>query len=93
MGQDHFSREATGLDSILDHDLIEAAAPALESATPVSIERPLNNLNRAVGAILSNEVSKRYGGAGLPDGAADVPPRGRASRSPLPLTPSRSRAA
>mmetsp|Transcript_7127 Transcript_7127/g.20756 ORF Transcript_7127/g.20756 Transcript_7127/m.20756 type:complete len:1627 (+) Transcript_7127:71-4951(+) len=81
MGQDHFSREATGLDSILDLDLVEAAAPALESATPVSIERPLNNLNRAVGAILSNEVSKRYGGAGLPDGTINVLLRGHTGQS------------
>ena len=61
MAQDHFSKEATGLDAILDHALIEESAPALEGGAPVTIEAEINNLNRSVGAMLSNEISKRHG--------------------------------
>ena len=81
MGQDHFSKDATGLDSILDHELIEEAAAALTSGAKVSLEKPLNNLNRAVGAMLSNEVSKRYGGEGLPYGTINVLMRGHTGQS------------
>ena len=60
--QDH------GIDSILDHDLIKAAQPALERAEEVYAEFPIINLDRAVGTMLSNEISKKYGGVGLPIG-------------------------
>jgi hypothetical protein len=81
MGQDHFSKDATGLESILDHELIKEAADALATGARVSLEKPLNNLNRAVGAMLSNEVSKRYGSVGLPDGTISVLMRGHTGQS------------
>jgi len=58
--QDH------GLDAALDQDLINAAAPALENGQTVKIERKLKNVNRTVGAMLSGEVAKLHGHAGLP---------------------------
>src|SRR5262249_55843369 len=58
-----------GLAKALDNELIAAAAPALERGEPVRIERPIRNVNRTVGAMLSGEVARRYGHAGLPDGA------------------------
>ncbi|HWA59992.1 MAG TPA: glutamate synthase large subunit [Caulobacteraceae bacterium] len=64
--QDH------GLDKALDRDLIEAAKPALESKQPVRLERTIRNVNRTVGAMLSGEVARRYGHAGLPDGAIAI---------------------
>ena len=71
-GQDHFSEEATMLPSLLDDELIAQAGDALDNGTPVTLSATINNLNRSVGAMLSNEVSKRHGGAGLPDGTITV---------------------
>ncbi len=58
--QDH------GISGSLDYQLIKEAAPALERKTPVSIESSIRNINRTVGAILSSEVSLKYGSEGLP---------------------------
>ncbi|RRJ27869.1 glutamate synthase large subunit, partial [Halocatena pleomorpha] len=55
------------LDTALDHELIAEAAPALDRAEPVAIDADINNTHRAVGAMLSNRISKEYGGDGLPD--------------------------
>ena len=81
MGQDHFSPEATGLPTILDYSLIEQSAPALESGAAVRISDVVNNRNRSVGAMLSNEISKRYGAVGLPDGTVQVKLNGHAGQS------------
>ena len=55
------------LDKALDVELIEAAQAALESSESVRIERPIRNVNRTVGAMLSGEVAKKYGHDGLPE--------------------------
>ena len=52
--------------SCLDFTLIEQAKQALEKRKPVKIQMDIRNRNRTVGAMLSYEVSKRYGSAGLP---------------------------
>ena len=62
-------RQVHALERVFDRDLIEAAAPALEQGRPVVIERPVGNINRSVGAMLSGEVARRYGHEGL---AADT---------------------
>jgi glutamate synthase (NADPH/NADH) large chain len=61
--------------------LIEAARPALEHGTAVHIERPVTNRDRAVGARLSAEVSRRHGGDGLPAGTIRVSLTGVAGQS------------
>ncbi len=58
--QDH------GLEGALDHRLIELARPALESGQRVEASLPIRNVHRTVGAMLSGEIAKRYGLAGLP---------------------------
>ncbi|XP_041013911.1 glutamate synthase 1 [NADH], chloroplastic-like isoform X4 [Juglans microcarpa x Juglans regia] len=58
--QDH------GLDMALDQKLIPMSKAALEKGLPVYIENPIYNVNRAVGTMLSHEVTKRYQMAGLP---------------------------
>ncbi len=73
--QDH------GLDKALDHLLIRQSQAALESGTPVSIETPIRNSNRAVGAMLSWEISKRYGDEGLPPDSIKVHFQGSAGQS------------
>jgi len=55
------------LDKALDNELIILAEPALARKQPVRIEKPIRNVNRTVGAMLSGEVAKRYGHAGLPE--------------------------
>ncbi|MFP4014505.1 MAG: glutamate synthase large subunit [Chitinispirillaceae bacterium] len=50
----------------LDGELITKSAPALEKEQPVSLFASIRNCNRTVGTMLSSEVSKRYGSAGLP---------------------------
>ncbi len=55
------------MDKVLDWKLLEAAKPALESVQPVSAAFNIINTDRAVGTILSNEISKKYGGDGLPN--------------------------
>ena len=58
-------RQDHGLDKALDWQLLEAAKPALEAAKPVRGEFPVRNVNRAVGTILSSNLSRRYGEDGL----------------------------
>ncbi len=73
--QDH------GLEKALDHKLIEQARPALERGEPVRIETPIANTNRTVGAMLSGEVARRYGHAGLPEDTIAITARGTAGQS------------
>ncbi len=75
VGQDH------GLEEALDQQLIELAEPALARREPVHIELPVRNVNRTVGTVLGNAVTRRYGGAGLPDGTIDIHLRGSAGQS------------
>jgi glutamate synthase (NADPH/NADH) large chain len=58
--QDH------GLEEALDYTLIEEAREALDQRTPLRIELPIRNVHRTVGAMLSGEIARRYGSAGLP---------------------------
>ncbi|HXP12945.1 MAG TPA: glutamate synthase-related protein, partial [Stellaceae bacterium] len=60
------------LDKALDHQLIAKAKPALDKGKRVKIEMEVRNVNRTVGAMLSGEVARRYGDAGLPDATIDV---------------------
>ena len=73
--QDH------GLDKALDHRLIELAQPALERGETVAIDMPIRNINRTVGTMLSGEVAKRYGHAGLPDDTIRVKFAGSAGQT------------
>ncbi|MCB2063384.1 MAG: glutamate synthase subunit alpha, partial [Novosphingobium sp.] len=73
--QDH------GLVNALDNGLIEAAQPALESKQPVRIDQTVTNVNRTVGTMLSGEVAKKYGHAGLPDNTIHISARGVGGQS------------
>ena len=55
------------LEEVLDWKLLEVAKEAMDSQKPVRETFPIRNINRAVGAILSNEISKKYKGDGLPE--------------------------
>ncbi|XP_012440012.1 glutamate synthase [NADH], amyloplastic isoform X3 [Gossypium raimondii] len=73
--QDH------GLDMALDQKLIKLSTAALEKGLPVYIETPICNVNRAVGTMLSHEVTKRYHLAGLPAGTIHIKLSGSAGQS------------
>lgn len=78
--QDH------GLEKALDNELIELAAEALnaasaEDAQPVRGQIAIRNINRTVGTMLGYEVTRRFGGAGLPDDAIDITFTGSAGQS------------
>jgi glutamate synthase (NADPH/NADH) large chain len=73
--QDH------GLAGALDHRLIELAKPALERGQKVAIDMPIRNINRTVGTMLSWEVARRYGHAGLADDAIHIKFAGSAGQS------------
>jgi glutamate synthase (NADPH/NADH) large chain len=82
-GQDRYcTREQEhGLDKALDRLLIEQAAAALGEGYPVEIEAPIRNTNRSVGTMLGSELTKRWGGAGLPDNTIRIHLRGSAGES------------
>ncbi|MGO9191978.1 MAG: glutamate synthase large subunit [Streptosporangiaceae bacterium] len=73
--QDH------GLDKALDHTLIQLAEGALEEGRPVRLELPIRNVNRTVGTMLGYEVTRRWGGEGLPENTIDISFRGSAGQS------------
>ena len=70
-----------GIEKVLDRKLIEVAQPALESKEPVKAHFPIRNVNRTVGAMLSYEISKRYGAKGLPKGTIKYHFEGSAGQS------------
>ncbi|MGC3861518.1 glutamate synthase large subunit [Micromonospora chersina] len=73
--QDH------GLELALDNQLIALAEPALRDGTPVRVEVAVRNEHRSVGAMLGGEVTRRFGGAGLPDDTVEFLLRGTAGQS------------
>ncbi|MFF4228363.1 glutamate synthase large subunit [Streptomyces sp. NPDC001820] len=78
--QDH------GLEKALDKELIQLAAEALNAATaeeaqPVRAQVAIRNINRTVGTMLGYEVTKKFGGAGLPDDTIDITFTGSAGQS------------
>jgi glutamate synthase (NADPH/NADH) large chain len=87
--QDH------GLDRALDQTLIQLSEGVLNppggngsgtngdgpKPTPVTLELPIRNVNRTVGTMLGSEVTRRYGGAGLPTDTITVNFTGSAGQS------------
>ncbi len=74
-------RQDHGLDKALDHALIGGAAEALAGGESAHLELPIRNVHRSVGAMLSGEIARRHGHAGLPDGAISVRLTGTAGQS------------
>ena len=77
----HVREQDHGLERALDNRLIALAADALERGEPVRIDLPVRNVNRTVGTMLGHEVTRRYGGSGLPDDTIDVTLTGSAGQS------------
>ena len=66
---------------VLDRDMIESATEGLAAGQNVSLSYDIINTHRAVGAMLSGEIARRYGGEGLSDGTINVHFKGSAGQS------------
>jgi glutamate synthase (NADPH/NADH) large chain len=75
IAQDH------GLAAALDNTLIQLAEGALQDGTAVTLDLPVRNVNRTVGTMLGYEVTKRWGGKGLPDDTIHIRLTGSAGQS------------
>ncbi|NER10450.1 glutamate synthase large subunit [Muriicola jejuensis] len=73
--QEHLVKES------IEFDIISQAHPALFRKEKTSLDFPIHNTNRAIGAILSNEISKIYGAEGLPDNTLKLNFTGSAGQS------------
>ena len=69
------------LENVLDFTLISKAKNALEKLEPLTLTLPIHNTDRSVGAILSNEISKKYGAEGLPEDTLTIYFNGSAGQS------------
>ena len=70
-----------GLEQALDHQLVERSLDALLSLSSVEIHLPVRNTHRSVGTILSGQIARRYGSAGLPDDTIRIHLSGSAGQS------------
>ncbi|MBI5287719.1 MAG: glutamate synthase large subunit [Chloroflexi bacterium] len=74
-GQEH------GLEHAVDQKLIALSSEALSDGAPVEIETCVRNTNRSVGTMLGSELTRRWGGKGLPDNTIRIHLRGSAGQS------------
>lgn len=73
--QDH------GLSAALDNELIKLSKDALKNGKSVRLDMPVRNVNRTVGTMLGSEVTRKFGGAGLPANTIDITFHGSAGQS------------
>ncbi len=74
--QDH------GLEKSIDMTrLLDICKPAIERGEPVSAELPITNVDRVVGTIVGNEITRSHGAEGLPDGTVNLKFHGSAGQS------------
>ena len=73
--QDH------GLSKALDNKLIEICQPALLKGELVRAQFEIRNVNRTVGTMLGSQITRKYGGQGLPTGTIELTFNGTAGQS------------
>ncbi|GAA4233338.1 glutamate synthase large subunit [Postechiella marina] len=73
--QDH------NLENVLDFTILKHAKTAITNKVPTTLEFPICNIDRSVGAIISNEISKAHGHLGLPDNTLNINFTGSAGQS------------
>lgn len=69
------------IDDIIDRNMIKDAQAALDSQQSVELEYDVINTDRTVGAMISNEISKKYGAEGLTENTIKVKFNGSAGQS------------
>ena len=77
----HTGEQDHGLEKQIDNQLIELCRPAIEELSPVEFAYDLRNTDRTVGTMLSYEIAKRYGAAGLPEDTIKIHFSGSAGQS------------
>ena len=77
----HIESQDHGLDKALDNRLIESCRKAIENKKSVRFDSDIRNTNRTVGTMLSSEIARKYGLAGLPDDMIQIHFRGSAGQS------------
>lgn len=77
----HVTSQQHDIDTVLDQQIIKAAAPALDMQKEVSLEYAIANTDRSVGAMLSGTVVAKYGHKGLPDETINIKFKGSAGQS------------
>ncbi len=77
----HVKDQEHGLEKALDQELIKICKPALEKQELVRAQFEIRNVNRTVGTMLGSEVTRKYGGKGLPEGTIDLTFVGSAGQS------------
>jgi len=75
------SQQRVKIDDHIDWQILEKVKPAIEQKKSVTIEMPIRNTNRTVGAILSNRIVKKYGSEGLPEDTIEIVFHGSAGQS------------
>ena len=77
----HSTHQTADLGDMLDVELLSRCGDSLDSGVPVRVRLPVRNVHRCVGAMLSGEIARRHGAAGLPDGTVAVDLDGAAGQS------------
>jgi glutamate synthase domain-containing protein 3 len=75
------SQQPVKIDDHIDWKILEKIKPAIERKEHISIEMPIRNTNRTVGAIISNHIVKKCGPEGLPDSTIEIAFQGSAGQS------------
>lgn len=74
-------KQVHDIDHSIEFEIIAKAHPALFRKEKTRLDFPIHNTDRAVGAIISNEISKIYGADGLPDNTLKLNFTGSAGQS------------
>lgn len=74
-------RQKHDIEKSIEFDILEKAHPALFRKEKIVLDFPIHNTDRAVGAIISNEISKIYGAEGLPENTLKLNFTGSAGQS------------
>ncbi len=77
----HVTDQIHQIENVKDMDIIRHAEAAIERQQEVSLDYAITNTDRSVGAMLSGEIAKRYGNAGLPEHTLNIKFKGSAGQS------------
>lgn len=77
----HSKEQIHDLSNVLDQQLLRGAKKAVEQSEEVNLDFAIKNTDRAVGAMLSGVIAKKYGEEGLPEDTINVKFKGSAGQS------------
>jgi glutamate synthase domain-containing protein 2/glutamate synthase domain-containing protein 1/glutamate synthase domain-containing protein 3 len=69
------------LSKTIDGQLMSVVGPSIESGDAITVSRDVRNVDRAVGTLISGDIARRYGSAGLPHDTITVRFKGSAGQS------------